>query len=283
QGIGKYRAFVEEAARLVASHGGSISGEHGDGQSKAELLPIMYGDRLVRAFEEFKAIFDPAFQMNPGKMVRPHRLDENLRLGTAYRPPEPRTRFSFASDGFSFAKATRRCVGIGECRRDREGTMCPSYRATREELHSTRGRAHLLFEMLEGSPLRRGWKDEAVKEALDLCLACKGCKGECPVNVDVATYKAEFLSHHYAGRLRSRFSSTSGTRSASSRSGSAAGDRSTITACSISPGASSARSSPRSGRSCLAARSSSCSSLPAPRPSATSFSVSFPTTKTRSG
>jgi len=204
EGIAKYRAFVEEAARLVARHGGSISGEHGDGQSKAELLPIMYGERLVHAFEEFKAIFDPGWKMNPGKMVRAHRLDENLRLGAAYRPPEPETRFSFAGDGFSFAKATRRCVGIGECRKEHGGTMCPSYRVTREEKHSTRGRAHLLFEMLEGSPLRRGWKDEAVKEALNLCLACKGCKGECPVNVDMATYKAEFLSHHYRGRLRPR-------------------------------------------------------------------------------
>src|SRR5438874_6002449 len=147
-GIRKFRNFLHEAARLVVSLGGSISGEHGDGQSKAELLPIMYGEDLIHAFEEFKAIFDPGWKMNPGKMVRAHRLDENLRLGAAYRPPEPETRFSFAGDGFSFAKATRRCVGIGECRKEHGGTMCPSYRVTREEKHSTRGRAHLLFEML---------------------------------------------------------------------------------------------------------------------------------------
>ncbi|MFL5444955.1 MAG: FAD-binding and (Fe-S)-binding domain-containing protein [Myxococcales bacterium] len=204
EGIAKYRAFVEEAARLVVSHGGSISGEHGDGQSKAELLPVMYGPELIHAFEEFKSIFDPAWKMNPGKVVRPHLLDEDLRLGAHYRPRDPPTRFSFGSDDNSFAKATRRCVGIGECRKEHGGTMCPSYRATREEMHSTRGRAHLLFEMLEGSPLEGGWKSDAVLEALDLCLACKGCKSECPVNVDMATYKAEFLSHHYAGRLRPR-------------------------------------------------------------------------------
>jgi len=188
----------------VVSHGGSLSGEHGDGQSKAELLPLMYGEDLVHAFEEFKSIFDPDWKMNPGKVVRPTRLDQNLRLGTSYHPPEPRTHFAYAQDQFSFAKATRRCVGIGECRKERGGTMCPSYRVTREEMHSTRGRAHLLFEMLEGAPLQGGWRDDAVEEALDLCLACKGCKGECPVNVDMATYKAEFLSHHYAGRLRPR-------------------------------------------------------------------------------
>ncbi|MFL5313186.1 MAG: FAD-binding and (Fe-S)-binding domain-containing protein [Myxococcales bacterium] len=203
-GIANYRRFVTDAARLVVSHGGSLSGEHGDGQSKAELLPLMYGDELVRAFEEFKSIWDPDWRMNPGKVVRPYRIDENLRLGTGYRPPEPRTRFAFPEDQFSFAKATRRCVGIGECRKHEGGAMCPSYRATKEEMHSTRGRAHLLFEMLQGDPLRGGWRDEAVKEALDLCLACKACKGECPVNVDMATYKAEFLSHYYEGRARPR-------------------------------------------------------------------------------
>src|SRR5205823_11792479 len=144
----------------------------------------------------------PDWKMNPGKVVRPYRIDENLRLGTQYRPPEPETHFAFAQDDFSFAKATRRCVGIGECRKHENGTMCPSYMVTLEEMHSTRGRAHLLFEMLEGNPLKDGWREDAVKEALDLCLACKGCKGECPVNVDMATYKAEFLSHYYARRLR---------------------------------------------------------------------------------
>ncbi|HWE24429.1 MAG TPA: FAD-linked oxidase C-terminal domain-containing protein, partial [Myxococcales bacterium] len=204
EGIAKYRRFVHDAARLVVSHGGSLSGEHGDGQSKAELLPLMYGEDLVHAFSEFKSIWDPDWKMNPGKVVRPYRIDENLRLGTNYRPPEPRTHFAFAQDDFSFSKATRRCVGIGECRKHENGTMCPSYMVTLEEKHSTRGRAHLLFEMLQGNPLRDGWREEAVKDALDLCLACKGCKAECPVNVDMATYKAEFLSHYYASRLRPR-------------------------------------------------------------------------------
>jgi Fe-S oxidoreductase len=204
QGIDKYRRFVTQAAKLVVSHGGSLSGEHGDGQSKAELLPMMYGEDVIHAFNEFKSIWDPDWKMNPGKVVRPYRIDENLRLGTDYRPREPDTHFAFGQDDFSFAKATRRCVGIGECRKHENGTMCPSYMVTLEEMHSTRGRAHLLFEMLEGNPLKHGWREEAVREALDLCLACKGCKKECPVNVDMATYKAEFLSHYYAGRMRPR-------------------------------------------------------------------------------
>ncbi len=203
-GIAKYRRFISDAVDLVVSHGGSISGEHGDGQSKAEFLPRMFGEDLVSAFQEFKRIWDPDWKMNPGKVVRPNRIDDDLRIGLHYRPPEPKTHFRYRDDDFSFAKATARCVGIGECRKTDAGTMCPSYMVTMEEMHSTRGRAHLLFEMLQGDPLRGGWRDQNVKEALDLCLACKGCKGECPVNVDMATYKAEFLSHHYQGRLRPR-------------------------------------------------------------------------------
>ncbi|HEX5141102.1 MAG TPA: FAD-linked oxidase C-terminal domain-containing protein, partial [Dehalococcoidia bacterium] len=203
-GIDHYRAFAEEAAENVVRFGGSLSGEHGDGQSRAELLPKMFGDELVHAFEEFKSIWDPAGMMNPGKLVHPYRLDENLRLGTDYNPPDLNTHFSFEPSEGSFARAALRCVGVGECRRLEGGTMCPSYRATREEKHSTRGRAHLLFEMLEADPLQGGWRSEEVKDALDLCLACKGCKGDCPVNVDMATYKAEFLSHYYERRLRPR-------------------------------------------------------------------------------
>ena len=204
-GIARYRAFVEAAADLVVRHGGSLSGEHGDGQSRAELLPKMYGPELVQAFREFKAIWDPAGRMNPGKVVDPYRLDENLRLGTHYRPEPVETVFRYPGDDRgSFARATLRCVGVGECRRHGGGTMCPSYMATREEKHSTRGRARLLFEMLQGEVITDGWRSEAVRDALDLCLACKGCKGECPVNVDMATYKAEFLSHYYEGRLRPR-------------------------------------------------------------------------------
>jgi FAD/FMN-containing dehydrogenase/Fe-S oxidoreductase len=201
-GIKRYRAFVEEAADLVVSLGGSLSGEHGDGQSRAELLPKMFGNELVEAFREFKAIWDPRWRMNPGKVVDPYRVDENLRLGASYNPPQPKTHFQFPNDSHSFAKATLRCVGVGECRRLDGGTMCPSFMVTREEMHSTRGRARLLFEMLQGDPLDGGWQDEHVKEALDLCLSCKGCKGDCPVSVDMATYKAEFLSHYYEQHRR---------------------------------------------------------------------------------
>jgi FAD/FMN-containing dehydrogenase/Fe-S oxidoreductase len=201
-GIRNYRSFVEDAADLVVSLGGSLSGEHGDGQSRGELLPRMYGPELMAAFHEFKSIWDPEWRMNPGKVIDPYRLDENLRLGTTYNPPPVRTHFQFPNENGSFAKATLRCVGVGECRRLDGGTMCPSFMVTREEMHSTRGRARLLFEMLEGDPLTGGWQDEHVKEALDLCLSCKGCKGDCPVSVDMATYKAEFLSHYYEGHRR---------------------------------------------------------------------------------
>ncbi|MGB4256219.1 MAG: FAD-binding and (Fe-S)-binding domain-containing protein [Phycisphaerae bacterium] len=204
QGVRIFRSFIEEAADLVVKHHGSFSGEHGDGQSRAELLPKMYGHDMVRAFDEFKNIWDPDWKMNPGKVVKPYRLDENLRYGPTYNPPEPRTHFKYADDSFSFRQATERCVGVGECRREHAGTMCPSYRVTREEKHTTRGRAHLLFEMLRGEVIREGWQSEAVKDSLDLCLSCKGCKGDCPVHVDLATYKAEFLSHYYKGRLRPR-------------------------------------------------------------------------------
>jgi Fe-S oxidoreductase len=203
-GIRNYRAFVEEAADLVVSYGGSLTGEHGDGQARAELLPKMFGRELMGAFEEFKSIWDPHWRMNPGKLVRPRRIDENLRLGRSYRPADLETHFQFPNDGWNFSKAMLRCVGAGECRRHDGGTMCPSYRATKEEKHSTRGRARLLYEMLEGDPLKGGWRNEEVLEALDLCLACKGCKGDCPTQVDMATYKSEFLSHHYAGRIRPR-------------------------------------------------------------------------------
>ncbi len=203
-GIARYRAFMDQAADLVLRYGGSLSGEHGDGQARAELLPKMFGDELVDAFREFKAIWDPDWKMNPGKVVTPYRMDQNLRLGTDYAPPAPATHFAFRDDNGSFAHAALRCVGVGKCRKTDAGIMCPSYMVTREEEHSTRGRAHLLFEMLQGDPVRGGWRDPHVKDALDLCLACKGCKGECPVHVDMATYKAEFLSHYYAGRLRPR-------------------------------------------------------------------------------
>jgi Fe-S oxidoreductase len=203
-GIARFRAFMLDAADLVLRYGGSISGEHGDGQARAELLPKMFGAELIDAFREFKRIWDPDGRMNPGKVVDPAPLDTHLRLGPDYRPPEPRTHFRFPDDEGSFSRAMLRCVGVGKCRRADGGTMCPSYMVTREEEHSTRGRARLLFEMLQGETIGDGWRDEHVKDALDLCLACKGCKGDCPVHVDMATYKAEFLSHYYAGRLRPR-------------------------------------------------------------------------------
>ncbi len=204
EGIAKFRKFMEEAADLVVSYGGSISGEHGDGQSRAELLPKMFGPELVQAFREFKFAWDPDWKMNPGKLIEPYKLDENLRLGATYSPWEPKTNFQFLADHGSLAQATLRCVGVGKCRREEGGLMCPSYRATRDEEHSTRGRAHLLWEMTQGEVVRDGWRSEEVKESLDLCLACKGCKSECPVGVDVATYKSEFLSHYYEGRIRPR-------------------------------------------------------------------------------
>jgi FAD/FMN-containing dehydrogenase/Fe-S oxidoreductase len=203
-GITQFRKFMEEAADLVVSYGGSISGEHGDGQARAELLPKMFGPELVQAFREFKSAWDPEWKMNPGKLIEPYKLDENLRLGAAYAPWEPKTNFQFAADHGSLAQATLRCVGVGKCRREEGGLMCPSYRATHDEEHSTRGRAHLLWEMTQGEVIRDGWRSEEVKQSLDLCLACKGCKSECPVGVDVATYKSEFLSHYYEGRVRPR-------------------------------------------------------------------------------
>ena len=204
EGIQKYKSFIHEAAYLVTGYGGSLSGEHGDGQSRAELLPIMFGNELMQAFRDFKDIWDPDNKMNPGKIINAHKADEDLRFGANYNPWEPKTYFKFPDDGGSFARATERCVGVGKCRRDEGGTMCPSYMATREEMHSTRGRTHLLWEMLQRNPIDGGWKDDHVYEALDLCLSCKGCKSDCPINVDMATYKAEFLAHYYEGRVRPR-------------------------------------------------------------------------------
>jgi len=202
-GVAAYRSFMLEAAHLIKRYGGSLSGEHGDGQAKAAYLNIMYSDAIVDAFRAFKHAWDPEHKMNPGKVVDPYPPESNLREGPHYEPWNPRTRLRFQQQDYgSFAYAANRCVGVGKCRRHEQGTMCPSYRVTREEMHSTRGRARLLFEMLEGEPLREGWQSEAVKEALDLCLACKGCKGDCPVNVDMASYKAEFLSHYYERKRR---------------------------------------------------------------------------------
>ena len=203
-GVRRFRRFVEEAADLVVSYGGSFSGEHGDGQARAELYPKMFGPELVQAFREFKALWDPDWKMNPGKVVEPYRIDENLRVNPELKLWRPETHFKFPADHGSLGAAASRCVGVGKCRSDEGGVMCPSYRVTREEEHSTRGRARLLWEMASGDILKGHWKDKDVKESLDLCLACKGCKSDCPVAVDVASYKAEFLSHYYEGRMRPR-------------------------------------------------------------------------------
>ncbi len=204
-GVATWRRFLDDVAALVVKHGGSFSGEHGDGQSRAELLEKMYGAELVQAFREFKAIWDPDGRMNPGKVVDPFPITSNLRLGPLYQPPEIKGAFAYPEDG-SFTRAMTRCVGVGACRRhdSSKSVMCPSYQATLEERYSTRGRARLLFEMLHGGPIDDLWASAAVEEALDFCLGCKGCKSDCPVNTDMATYKAEFRYHHYRGRLRPR-------------------------------------------------------------------------------
>ncbi|MFL5871284.1 MAG: FAD-binding and (Fe-S)-binding domain-containing protein, partial [Solirubrobacterales bacterium] len=201
-GLKKWRSFVDEAADLVVEHGGSLSGEHGDGQSRAELLEKMYGPDLLKAFRQMKAIWDPDGRMNPGKVVDPYPIVSNLKLGTGYDPPEPQTHFAYPEDRGSFAHATMRCVGAGKCRSTDSGTMCPSYMVTFDEQHSTRGRSRILYEMLRGETITDGWRSDEVHGALDLCLSCKGCKTECPVSVDMATYKAEFLSRYYRRRLR---------------------------------------------------------------------------------
>ncbi|HLH46161.1 MAG TPA: FAD-linked oxidase C-terminal domain-containing protein, partial [Acidimicrobiales bacterium] len=205
EGVKDYRAFMEEAADLVVSYGGTLSGEHGDGQQRAELLDRQYGPALMAAMREFKLIWDPQWRMNPGKVIDPFKLDEDLKLGVDYNPARPPVKFAYQQDGGDFAHATLRCVGVGKCRVPQaQATMCPSYQVTREEKHSTRGRARLLFEMLRGEVITEGWRSQEVYDALDLCLACKGCTNDCPVNVDMPTYKAEFLYHHHKSWRRPR-------------------------------------------------------------------------------
>jgi len=210
QGLRNYREFIERAADLVLSFGGSLSGEHGDGQSRAALLPKMFGPELMQAFREFKALWDPENRMNPGKLVDAVRVYdpvENLLHGLPAAPSKAHshtaleTHFVFAADEGSLERATERCVGVGACRKAEGGVMCPSYRATGEEQYSTRGRARLLWEMLAGALREEGLKSKAVHDALDLCLSCKACKSECPVQVDMAAYKSEFLAQSYKGRL----------------------------------------------------------------------------------
>jgi FAD/FMN-containing dehydrogenase/Fe-S oxidoreductase len=202
--VADYLRFIDRAADLVVSYGGSLSGEHGDGQARGVLLDKMFGADLVRAFQDFKAIWDPDGGLNPGKMPAPDPPDAHLREGPEFAPVTLPSRLALREDGGDFIHAANRCVGVGACRKRTSGVMCPSYRATMEETHSTRGRARLLFEMVDGKVVGDRWRSKAVHDALDLCLACKACKSECPVRVDMATYKAEFMHHHYAGRLRPR-------------------------------------------------------------------------------
>ena len=205
-GLAHYREYLHRAATVCVSMGGSLSGEHGDGQGRAELWPLMFGDELVDGFRQFKAVWDPTGRMNPGKLVDPYPLDTNLRFGPSYRRDllTGQNFFAYTADSASLQRAAERCVGVGRCRRDDTGVMCPSYRVTRDERHSTRGRAKLLVEMFQGETTPADWRNADVKDALDLCLSCKGCQTDCPTHVDMATYKAEFLAHHYAGRLRPR-------------------------------------------------------------------------------
>ncbi|MGW5864529.1 FAD-binding and (Fe-S)-binding domain-containing protein [Streptomyces sp. NPDC055239] len=204
-GVRRFRRFSEDLAEVVVAHGGSLSGEHGDGQARAELLPKMYGAELVGLFERVKGVWDPADLLNPGMLVRPAPLDANLRFDPLPREPVD-VAFGYPHDGGDFSAAVRRCVGVAKCRTESAGAgggvMCPSFRATGEEEHSTRGRARMLHEMLAGEVVTDGWRSEEVRDALDLCLSCKGCRSDCPVGVDMATYKAEFLHHHYEGRRR---------------------------------------------------------------------------------
>ena len=205
EGRAKFRSYVERAAALCVSLGGSISGEHGDGQARGELLATMYAPRMIEAFRAFKATWDPDLKMNPGKLIDAFPLDVNLHYGADHRTSNLTIRgFALSKDGGSLQQAVERCVGVGKCRSDLAGVMCPSYRVTRDEKHSTRGRAKLFAEMFQGEVVPETWRNEEVKEALDLCLSCKGCAVDCPTHVDMGTYKSQFLHEYYRGRLRPR-------------------------------------------------------------------------------
>jgi len=198
------RAFMTDAARLIASYGGSLSGEHGDGRARSELLGHMYSERMIAVFGAFKQLFDPEDLMNPGVIVRPAPLDRDLRRPAAL-PIARIDGFAFEHDGGDFTSAVHRCVGVGKCRADNTaagGFMCPSYLATRDEKDSTRGRARVLQEMVNGTLVEGGWRSPEVRDALDLCLSCKACSMDCPAGVDMAALKSETLHRAYRGRLR---------------------------------------------------------------------------------
>ncbi|MBI1352016.1 MAG: FAD-binding protein [Actinomycetales bacterium] len=199
-----FRRFMTHAAELVAMYGGSLSGEHGDGRARSEFLPVIYSEEALQAMTEFKSLLDPGSILNPGVIVQAQAVDAFLR--------RPQARTLSASDGFRFdsddsdiTKAIHRCVGVGKCRADNRATggfMCPSYTATRRETDSTRGRARVLQEMLNGSLIDRQFRSPEVHEALDLCLSCKACATDCPTGIDMATFKSEVLHQSYRGRIR---------------------------------------------------------------------------------
>ncbi|WP_227424075.1 FAD-binding and (Fe-S)-binding domain-containing protein [Pengzhenrongella sicca] len=198
------RGFLLDAGRLVAAHGGSMSGEHGDGRARSELLPLMYSPAAIDLFAQFKHLLDPDDRLNPGVLVRPRPVDADLRRPAAL-PLAATTGFAFAHDGGDLTTAVHRCVGVGKCRADNTaagGFMCPSYLATRDEKDSTRGRARVLQEMANGTLVTKGWGAPEVRESLDLCLSCKACSSDCPAGVDMAQYKAEVLHRTYRRRLR---------------------------------------------------------------------------------
>jgi len=201
EGVKHWRHFSQDIARLVVKYGGSLSGEHGDGQAKAEFLPIMFGENLMQAFKRFKTAWDPQGRMNPGKLIDAYRMDENLRFGPDYKRPTVNTTLQFVEDVGGFARSSERCIGMGKCR-SQTGAMCPSYQASGEERYSTRGRAHLLHELVRGEVIEDGWQNADIADSLEHCLSCKACKHECPTQVDIAAYKAEFMAAHYQRKRR---------------------------------------------------------------------------------
>ncbi|MHA2790153.1 FAD-binding and (Fe-S)-binding domain-containing protein [Corynebacterium sp. S7] len=199
EGIASFQAFMVEAARLVSSYGGSLSGEHGDGRARSSLLREMYSPAMRDLFEQFKLIFDPDRIFNPGVLVWADSVTDGLRMDPAQRQFEITPVHAFSQDKGSFTNAVNRCVGVSACR-SMDDSMCPSFQVTKDEVHSTRGRARVLSELFRGETVT----GDNVVEALDLCLSCKACVSECPVNVDMATYKSEFLHDHYKGKIRPR-------------------------------------------------------------------------------
>ena len=202
----KMRRITDEVCSLVMEFGGSMSGEHGDGLARSHLNERLFGPELYQAFRKVKAAFDPQNLLNPGKVVEAPAMTENLRYGAAYRTVQIQTHYDFTREG-GFAGAVEMCTGMGICRKTQEGTMCPSYMVTKDEEHSTRGRANALRAALSGQLPATELTSKRMHDVLDLCLECKGCKGECPANVDMAKIKYEFLAHYQAKHgvpLRSR-------------------------------------------------------------------------------